>query len=102
MGAWGPVVAAIAWIPVCLLFVPGMILSLSTGFAFDFLPAFSCTLIGATVGSTCAALAGRYLAREAVEEQGERAVAFASVAIVMLYATEIDEARFERSRCGSN
>ena len=68
MGAWGPIVAGFAWIPVCLFFVPGMILSLSTGFAFDFLPAWSCTLIGATVGSTCAALAGRYLAREAVEE----------------------------------
>lgn len=68
MGAWGPIVAGFAWIPVCLFFVPGMILSLSTGFAFDFLPAFSCTLIGATVGSTCAALAGRYLARETVED----------------------------------
>ena len=68
MGALGPIVAGLAWIPVCLFFVPGMILSLSTGFAFDFFPAFICTLLGATVGSTCAAIAGRYLAREAVED----------------------------------
>ena len=68
MGALGPIVAGLAWIPVCLFFVPGMILSLSTGFAFDFFPAFICTLLGATVGSTCAAIAGRYLARETVED----------------------------------
>ncbi len=67
MGAWGPVVAAIAWIPVCLFFVPGLILSLSTGFAFPFPSAFLSVLIGATVGATCAAVAGRYLARESVE-----------------------------------
>ena len=38
-GAWGPIIAALAWIPVCMLFIPGLILSLSCGFAFDFLPA---------------------------------------------------------------
>ena len=50
IGAWGPIVAGIAWIPVCLLFVPGLILSLSTGFAFDFAPAFCSVLVGATIG----------------------------------------------------
>ena len=33
-GAWGPIVAGFAWIPVCLFFIPGLILSLATGFAF--------------------------------------------------------------------
>ena len=66
-GAWGPIVAGIAWIPVCLLFVPGLILSLSSGFAFDFAPAFASVLIGATVGTCAAAITGRYLGRSWVE-----------------------------------
>lgn len=40
LGAWGPIVAAVAWIPVCMLFVPGLILSLCSGFTFNFPAAF--------------------------------------------------------------
>jgi rhodanese-related sulfurtransferase len=68
IGAWGPIIAALMWIPVCLLFVPGLLLSLSCGFAFDFFPALLSVAIGATIGSTCATLAGRYLARSSIEK----------------------------------
>jgi uncharacterized membrane protein YdjX (TVP38/TMEM64 family) len=64
LGPWGPVLLAASYIPACLLFVPGSILTLSAGYLFGVAWGTAAVSIGSTVGATAAFLAGRTLFRE--------------------------------------
>ena len=66
---WGPMIVGAAFVPVCLLFLPGSPLTLFGGFAFGgtfrgLAVVIVCVSIGSTVGATLAFLAGRTIARD--------------------------------------
>jgi uncharacterized membrane protein YdjX (TVP38/TMEM64 family) len=72
--AWGPVVVGAAFIPACLLFLPGSPLTLFGGFAFGGTLAglartTAAVSIGSTLGASLAFLTGRYLARRWIEQK---------------------------------
>jgi uncharacterized membrane protein YdjX (TVP38/TMEM64 family) len=51
------------YVPACLFFVPGTILTLGGGFAFGFVRGAIAVSLGSTLGATAAFLAGRTLGR---------------------------------------
>ncbi|CAL9203199.1 uncharacterized protein LOC135631215 [Musa acuminata AAA Group] len=63
VGPWGPVVLAVAYIPLTILAVPASILSLGGGYLFGLLIGFFADSIGSTLGSVAAFLLGRTLGR---------------------------------------
>ncbi|CAL9078978.1 unnamed protein product [Musa textilis] len=63
VGPWGPVVLAVAYIPLTILAVPASILSLGGGYLFGLLIGFLADSIGSTLGSVAAFLLGRTLVR---------------------------------------
>lgn len=67
LGAWGPVAIGAAFIPACVLFLPGSPLTLFAGFAFGVVQAALAVSVGSTLGATAAFLAGRTVARGAIE-----------------------------------
>lgn len=67
LGAWGPVLLALAYVPACVLFVPGSLLTLGGGWAFGLPAAFAAVSLGSTTGACAAFLLGRTLARGAIE-----------------------------------
>jgi uncharacterized membrane protein YdjX (TVP38/TMEM64 family) len=68
-GAWGPVVLGAAYIIACVLFVPGMILTLGAGFLFGPVLGTVTVSIASVLGATAAFLVGRYLARDWIERK---------------------------------
>jgi uncharacterized membrane protein YdjX (TVP38/TMEM64 family) len=69
LGPLGPVALAALYVPACLFFVPGTILTLGGGFAFGFVRGLVAVSLGSTLGATAAFLAGRTLARGFVERR---------------------------------
>jgi uncharacterized membrane protein YdjX (TVP38/TMEM64 family) len=69
LGAWGPVAIGAAYIPACVLFLPGSPLTLFSGFAFGVVPKAIAASVGSTLGATAAFLVGRTLARGAIESK---------------------------------
>jgi uncharacterized membrane protein YdjX (TVP38/TMEM64 family) len=64
LGPWGAVWIAIIYIPACLLFVPGSLITLGAGFAFGPVVGTIAVSVGSVAGATAAFLMGRTLARE--------------------------------------
>lgn len=62
-GPWGLVAVAVAYVPASLLFLPGSLLTLGSGFVFGVLPTVIAVSLGSTTGATAAMLAGRTLLR---------------------------------------
>jgi uncharacterized membrane protein YdjX (TVP38/TMEM64 family) len=74
MQGWGPIVVGAAYIPACLLFLPGSPVTLFGGFAFGATLAglarvTACVSVGSTLGASLAFLVGRYLARGWIESR---------------------------------
>lgn len=69
LGDWGPVVLGLAYIPACLLFVPGTILTFGGGFAFGLVQGIIAVSLGSVAGAAAAFLNGRFLARGLIEEK---------------------------------
>lgn len=74
MQGWGPIVVGAAFVPVCLLFLPGSPVTLFGGFAFGATLAglarvTACVSVGSTLGASLAFLVGRYLARGWIESR---------------------------------
>jgi uncharacterized membrane protein YdjX (TVP38/TMEM64 family) len=66
-GIWGPVGLVLLYIVVCLLFLPGSVLTLAAGLLFGVLPGIITASLGATLGAVAAFLVGRFLVREYLE-----------------------------------
>lgn len=66
-GPWGLVAVAAAYVPASLLFLPGSLLTLGSGFVFGVLPTVIAVSVGSTLGATAAMLAGRTLLRPWLE-----------------------------------
>jgi uncharacterized membrane protein YdjX (TVP38/TMEM64 family) len=74
LGAWGPVIVGGAYIPACLFFLPGSLLTLFGGFAFGgtlrgLAAVTACISAGSTLGATAAFLVGRSVARDWIERK---------------------------------
>lgn len=69
---WGPVVVGAAYIPSCLFFLPGSLLTLFGGFAFGgtfrgMAVVTACVSAGSTLGASTAFIVGRTIARQWIE-----------------------------------
>src|SRR5262245_45485737 len=69
IGPWGPVLAALAYIPASLFFLPGWLITVGAGFAFGVLRASVAVSLGSVLGASAAFWAGRTLARGFVEHR---------------------------------
>jgi uncharacterized membrane protein YdjX (TVP38/TMEM64 family) len=69
IGNWGPVALAAAYTPACLLFLPGSMLTLSSGFLFGVVRGTIAAFLGSLVGASAAFVLSRTLARGLVEDR---------------------------------
>ncbi len=69
MGPWGPVLLAGVYVVACVLFVPGVILTLGAGFLFGVVTGTIAISCGSVLGATAAFLVGRTWLRDSIERQ---------------------------------
>jgi len=68
LGIWGAVLVGSVYIPACVLFIPGSILTLAAGFLFGVARGMVTVVTGSTLGACAAFLVGRTLARDWVAQ----------------------------------
>ncbi|CAL1411494.1 unnamed protein product [Linum trigynum] len=83
LGAWGPLVLAVAYIPLTILAVPASVLTLGGGYLFGLPIGFVADSFGATIGACAAFLLGRTLGRSMVVAKLKDYPQFRSVAIAI-------------------
>ncbi|XP_041001011.1 TVP38/TMEM64 family membrane protein slr0305 [Juglans microcarpa x Juglans regia] len=83
LGPWGPVVLAVAYIPLTVLAVPASVLTLGGGYLFGLPVGFVADSIGATVGAGAAFLLGRTIGKSFVVSKLKDYPQFQSVAIAI-------------------
>lgn len=83
LGLWGPLVLAIAYIPLTILAVPASILTLGGGYLFGLPLGFVADSIGATMGATAAFMLGRTIGRSYVLSKLKDYPKFQAVAIAI-------------------
>lgn len=66
LGRWGPLVLAVAYIPLTILAVPASVLTLGGGYLYGVLVGIVADSVGATLGATAAFLLGRTIGRSFV------------------------------------
>jgi uncharacterized membrane protein YdjX (TVP38/TMEM64 family) len=69
MGVWGPVLFVLLYVMVCLLLLPGSVLTLAAGFMFGVVWGTAVASLGATLGATAAFLVGRFMVRGWMEHR---------------------------------
>ena len=72
LGWWAPAIFVLLWIVACVLFLPGLAITIAGGVVFGAFWGTVWTTIGANLGAATAFLIGRYAARAAVEDMVER------------------------------
>ncbi|PSS14632.1 TVP38/TMEM64 family membrane protein like [Actinidia chinensis var. chinensis] len=83
LGPWGPLVLAIAYIPLTVLAVPASVLTLGGGYLFGLPMGFVADSIGATIGATAAFFLGRTIGRSYVISKLKNYPKFQAVAIAI-------------------
>ncbi|XP_031377131.1 uncharacterized protein LOC116192662 isoform X2 [Punica granatum] len=83
LGPWGPVVLAIAYIPLTVLAVPASVLTLGGGYLFGLPVGFLADSIGATIGAGAAFLLGRTIGKSFVVSKLKDYPQFRSVALAI-------------------
>lgn len=79
LGSLGPLIFIGLYIVVCVLMLPGFILTLAAGVLFGVVKGSIAVSIGSTLGATCAFLVGRYLARNWVSGKVAASVKFKAI-----------------------
>lgn len=79
LGPWGAVWVAVIYVPACLLFIPGSLITLGAGFAFGIVWGTIAVSLGSVAGATAAFLAGRTLLRDFVQQQIAHYPRFAAI-----------------------
>lgn len=79
IGPWGAVVLGLIYIPACLFFVPGSLLTLGAGFVFGVLWGTVIVSLGSVAGATAAFVTGRTLVRGLIEERVAASPKFAAI-----------------------
>lgn len=69
LGDVGLIVLALAYVPAALLLIPGSLLTLFAGFAYNVVRGSIAIWLGANTGAAAAFLVARYMARDLVEEK---------------------------------
>jgi len=69
VGPWGPPLLGVAYVAACVLFVPGLILTLGAGFLFGVVWGTITVSIASVVGATAAFVIGRTLLRRPIERR---------------------------------
>jgi uncharacterized membrane protein YdjX (TVP38/TMEM64 family) len=67
LGWWAPAVFVLLWIAACVLFLPGLAITIAGGLIFGAVWGTVWTTVGANLGAVAAFLIGRYAARGMVE-----------------------------------
>ncbi|KAL8515361.1 hypothetical protein ACS0TY_014171 [Phlomoides rotata] len=83
LGPWGPLVLAVAYIPLTVLAVPASVLTLGGGYLFGLPVGFVADSIGATIGAGAAFLLGRTIGRSYVLSKLKDYPKFRAVAIAI-------------------
>ncbi|KAL9237594.1 hypothetical protein vseg_012123 [Gypsophila vaccaria] len=83
LGRWGPLVLAVAYIPLTILAVPASVLTLGGGYLYGLLMGFLADSVGATLGATAAFLLGRTIGRSYVISKVKDYPKFKAVAIAI-------------------
>ncbi|KAL2459189.1 SNARE associated Golgi protein family [Forsythia ovata] len=83
LGPWGPLVLAVAYIPLTVLAVPASVLTLGGGYLFGLPVGFVADSIGATIGAGAAFLLGRTIGRSFVISKLKDYPQFRAVAIAI-------------------
>lgn len=83
LGPWGPLVLAVAYIPLTVLAVPASVLTLGGGYLFGLPLGFVADSIGAAIGATAAFLIGRTIGRSYVISKLKDYPQFQAVAIAI-------------------
>ncbi|KAK4759147.1 hypothetical protein SAY87_022278 [Trapa incisa] len=83
LGSWGPLVLAIAYIPLTILAVPASVLTLGGGYLFGLPIGFIADSIGATIGAGAAFILGRTIAKPFVVSKLRDYPKFQSVALAI-------------------
>lgn len=83
LGPWGPLVLALAYIPLTVLAVPASILTLGGGYLFGLPVGFIADSVGATIGATSAFILGRTIGRSYVLSKLKNYPKFQAVAIAI-------------------
>ncbi len=72
LGWWAPLVFILLWIAACVLFLPGLVITIAGGLVFGAVWGTVWTTVGANLGAVVAFLIGRHAARSMVESMVER------------------------------
>ncbi|KAL2458607.1 SNARE associated Golgi protein family [Forsythia ovata] len=83
LGPWGPLVLAVAYIPLTVVAVPASVLTLGGGYLFGLPVGFVADSIGATIGAGAAFLLGRTIGRSFVISKLKDYPQFHAVAIAI-------------------
>ncbi|EYU41539.1 hypothetical protein MIMGU_mgv1a022962mg [Erythranthe guttata] len=83
LGPWGPLVLALAYIPLTVLAVPASVLTLGGGYLFGLPVGFVADSIGATIGAGAAFLLGRTIGRSYVISKLKDYPKFRAIAIAI-------------------
>uniref|UniRef100_A0A5B6Z8U7 VTT domain-containing protein n=1 Tax=Davidia involucrata TaxID=16924 RepID=A0A5B6Z8U7_DAVIN len=83
LGPWGPLVLAVAYIPLTILAVPASVLTLGGGYLFGLPVGFVADSVGATIGATAAFLFGKTIGRSYVISKLKNYPKFQAVAIAI-------------------
>lgn len=83
LGLWGPLVLAVAYIPLTVLAVPASVLTLGGGYLFGLPLGFVADSFGAAIGATAAFLIGRTIGRSYVISKLKDYPQFQAVAIAI-------------------
>ncbi|KAK1372964.1 TVP38/TMEM64 family membrane protein slr0305 family [Heracleum sosnowskyi] len=83
LGPWGPLVLALAYIPLTILAVPASVLTLGGGYLFGLPVGFVADSIGATIGATAAFLLGRTIGRPYVKSKLKNYPKFQAVTVAI-------------------
>ncbi len=79
MGAWGPVILIAVYVVATVLFVPGSILTLGSGFLWGLTIGIITISIGSTLGAAAAFLLGRTLLRDMIAAKVEQNEKFRAI-----------------------
>lgn len=83
LGPWGPIVLAIAYVPLTVFAVPASVLTLGGGYLFGLPVGFIADSIGATLGATAAFLVGKTIGRSYVISKLKKYPKFLAIAIAI-------------------
>jgi uncharacterized membrane protein YdjX (TVP38/TMEM64 family) len=79
LGVWAPIVVVLAYVAACILFLPGSVFTVGSGFIFGVVKGAVVVSIGSTLGASAAFLVGRTIARKRIEKMVEGKPKFAAI-----------------------